>query len=210
MVKHGILILFIIVLLLPFTSVKAECSLSQVSRLTKIANNVNITYVFDENDKATYDITITNLTKEIYLLDTTNNKKYSYSSKNKEIVISNVPNGTTLKFSIYAVDRKCYTEKLVSKTISLPAYNPYYKNPLCQEASAHPLCQRFTKTSVTEEEFKKIIDEYLKKSDEEPEEPINENIWWNLFIEYYWVLYGFIIIAGATGMIIYHNRNKLF
>lgn len=208
-VKHVKSILFILLLLLPFTSVKAECSSTEVSKLRKIANNVNVSYVFYESRNATYDVTISNLTTEIYLMEALTNKKYSYNSKNKDVVISNVKAGTVLKLEIYATKKNCYDDKLTSKTVVLPTYNLYYKDPLCEQAKDHPLCQRFTKTGITEDEFRKIINDYLKPDEQEQEVPTN-NLWLDLLLDYYWVLLSIIIVGGTTGIIVYRNKNKLF
>lgn len=209
--KFSKFLFFLFVLfLIPFNEVKAECSLSEISRLTKIANNVNISYVFDENANATFDITVNNLTSEIYMLETTTNKRYNYNPKEEEITINDIAAGTVLKFEFYATKKDCNGDKIVSRTINLPSYNPYYKDILCKKAQEHRLCQRFYKTSISRTEFEKTIKNYLEQKESKDEITTNDNIWLTLFIEYYWVLYGIIIIIGSTIIIINYRKNKLF
>ncbi len=204
-----VLCLFIL-LMFPFSYVKAECSSSEIVRLTKMANNVNISYVFDEKANATFDLTINNLTSEIYMLETTTNKKYSYDVKNNEITINGVAAGSVLKFEFYTTKKGCYDDKLVSRTITLPSYNPYYKDFLCEEAKEHYLCERFTKINVSRTQFESILKEYINRNKPSEEPTGIQNMWLNLFIEYYWVLYGVIILSGTTVLFLHYKKNKLF
>ena len=107
------------------------CDFSDVARMKQVVTNVSITYDYKiVNNKAYFDVTISNLTNDIYIKDNYANKEY-YKFTNGELVIHNVSDGSiSLKFN--SNKKECKGLLLGTKYEQFPIYNKYYNNDVCK------------------------------------------------------------------------------
>ena len=120
---------------------EASCTYKRISDLKKIASNVNITYTYTIVDnKASFDIRFANLTNDIYLYDSFNNKKYNVEG---EVILKNYIDGVKYRFFINSNDKDCKDEQLVTRYVTLPKYNIYYGDPICNGIEDYTLCQKW-------------------------------------------------------------------
>lgn len=211
MKKKSMYLIFLISLLIFIPKVKATCSYSRLSDLKKLASNVNVTYTYTINDnKATFDIKFANLTNDIYLYDSLNDKKYNQVG---EIVLKNYSDGIKYRFFIKSNDNDCKDEVLMTKYVTLPKYNIYYGNSLCEGIEDYALCQRWGSFSVNnyeeyETQIKKYKSSLVKKEsniENKEEETFFDKVTDFLYDYYIFILSGIIIIGL---IIIYYLYKK--
>lgn len=212
--KYYLRIVFLFVLFaIPFCA-KAECTYNEKVRLQELAQNVNFSYRHTETEySVTFQIIISNLTNEIYMIDRTNNK--IYSSNNEDIIIDGYSPGQTLKFDFYAKRTDCTKTNIFTNYLTLPSYNRHYKNELCKGIEEFKLCQKWLKNDMTYQEFYDGVMEYKNKpTEEKPEEPTTiEEFDWEKIIDiwakYYVYILLTIIIAGGLAMYFYDKKTDL-
>lgn len=192
------IILFVIALFIFPLNIFAKplyaCNSSELSRLKKYASNVNISYnYFTENNEAYFNVTINNVTPDMYIEEETTGQKYYYNHNNNqgEIVTNNFHDVTSLKFVVYSNTISCTDEVLTVLYVNLPIYNKYADDPLCENNKNFRLCKRFLTSNISREYFEKEIQEYIdeknKNNDseiEEEEKHKNFDSWQDLLIRY--------------------------
>lgn len=216
-------ILFLIITIIFYSSgVKAltygGCDYSTISRLKSIVSNINISYDYHiENNKAYFDVTLTNITPDLFFEDSLNNEVYMYEDTNSgEITIRNY---STLSgnYQFYSANKNCYGFVLTTKYYKFPTYNPYYTRDICNDISNFNLCQKWTSVSYTEEEFQKKVLEYknsLSNKDKNDDQSIEyEPDFLDKVVEFYinnylYFLGGVIIVFGL--IIIISRKNSKF
>lgn len=212
-------ILFLIITLFTFSSVNAltygGCDYSVISRLKSLVTNVNITYdYYMENNTSIFNLTITNITPDMYFYDSTTGRNYYYSDTNNgEITIYgyNVNSGN-LKF--YSNLGECPGVKLGTKYYTFPIYNPYYGSSLCSDIPNYSLCQKWTDVNYSYSEFEELVLEYKNKQIVEEEQvqveyekSILDKIV-EFYVNYYYIILGLIIIVCGTVIFIKSRNNK--
>ena len=212
-------ILFLIVLTVLFAvnvkSINAECNYSYMSKVKSLVNNVNISYDYRiENNYAYFDVTLSNLTPEIYFEDTLTELVYKYSDTNNgEITIRNYygPSGS---YRFYSTDENCWGLSIGSKYYKFPTYNIYYNDPICVGASEYSLCQKWVNKLYSYEQFKEAVSNY-KDSLDKPYEKIettNEDGLFDIiikfYVKYYFIILPLIIIVCLSVIIVERNKNK--
>lgn len=157
--------LFLIVML-PVKILARECTDRELANLKKIAANINYSYEYYLNkNKMYFDVTISNVYENIYILDVATDKKYSKT----EFTIESKTDGQVLKFEIYS---KTCDELLTTKTINLPAYNKYYQSSYCEGIREYKYCSKWGNYNFSEQEFAKMTKEYKESiliPEKEPE-----------------------------------------
>lgn len=193
--------------LIPKYIVKADCTYSEITRLQKIANNVNISYLFDENTKK-FTVTILNLKKSIEIKDMYNNKVYNTDG---EVNIKNVSSGK-YTFKIYAKDKECMSYEIISKNINMPFYNEYYENDECNDFKDKYYCLKWLKSDVGYSEWNSNVKKYKKVIVEE-KETVNDTFIQKIFKQiqeiyskYYYIILPIFILM--LFVIIYRNNKK--
>ena len=194
------------------------CDYSSVSRLKSLVTNINISYSYRiENNNAYFDITLNNITPDMYFYDVANKKNYYYSDTNNgEIVIHNYKgDGKTGTYKFYSAKKECYGISLGSKYYKLPSYNIYYGSDLCKDVPNYNLCQKWATVNYSYDELKKLIYEYKNRNNKEN---ITDNIVYkkgflsklvDFYINYYYyLLIGIIVIFGI--IIIVKKRKDRF
>ena len=190
------------------------CTYSEVSRLKSLINNINISYDYHiKNNKAYFDITINNIPKDVYFVDSETKKKYYYSNTtNGEITIKD-QTGSSGSYKFYSALSKCEGIYLNTKYYKLPIYNVYYGDKLCEDIPEYSLCQKWANVGYSRSKFEKMVYEYKKGEppiDEEKPEIKYEKSWLDNIIDiyakyYYMFLIGVILICG---LIILLRRKK--
>lgn len=193
------------------------CSYSEVSRLKSFVSNVNISYdYYIFNNKAYFNLTLSNITPGIYFVDSYTGNLYNYNDTNEgEITIYdyNTFNGN---FNFYSSLQQCYGIKLGTKYYKFPQYNIYYNDPLCQENENFSLCQKWKKVTHSYSEFKNKLEEYNKiieneVIEEDDEIEYQKNIldkFVSFYIKYYYILLSGIILVCVVIMIVSSRKNK--
>lgn len=208
--RYLLLLLFYLFFLVP--SVYADCSNREISRLKKIASNVNISYEPIETDSGvTYDVIFLNMTNELIIRDTT--ARVSYPYKDNEMVLTGYKPNTNYKFKILP-SNGCDVA-LVVKYVNLPAYNAYYKDPLCNGIEEYSLCQKWNNSNVSYESFISQVTKYrqsLNSSNNNPEDIVSPtiiDIIFNFLANYYYIICLAIIIILVPIIIILKRRERL-
>ena len=193
------------------------CEYKTISRMRSLISNINISYDYKiVNNKAYFDVTITNLFPDVYFVDSYDRKKYTYSDANNgEMVIKNYPiNSGSYKF--YSNLSDCYGVSLATKYYKFPSYNIYYDSDTCKEIPNFSLCQKWVSVNYSSSEFAKLVEDYkdgLKEDIKEEEKKIqyektslDELV--NFYINNYYYFLTAIIVVCLAIMIITRRKNR--
>lgn len=130
----------------------AECDYQRQAELARLASNVQLTYTYNSNSG--FQVIMTNLTAELYAVDSYgqiihggDERTFDYSSG-------------TVSFDIYAVDSACSTDKLLTKSLTLPTLNAYSYYDECKQFPNFKYCQLWGNFSVTHDQFMKELESY--------------------------------------------------
>ena len=188
------------------------CDFSDVARMKQVVTNVSITYDYKiVNNKAYFDVTISNLTNDIYIKDNYANKEY-YKFTNGELVIHNVSDGSiSLKFN--SNKKECKGLLLGTKYEQFPIYNKYYNNDVCKDMEGFSQCEKWVSKAYTLDEIKAAIKKYndsLKENPEEPTKEIYKKTFFDKLIDFYvkYYLVFLISIIGVCMIIILVHRKR--
>ena len=184
--------------------VKASCSYTTLANLKKLASNVNVTYTYNiVENTATFNIRFANLTRDIYVYDSYNDKSYYDTG---EIVLNDFKDGTKYRFFIKSNDSNCKDELLMTKYISLPKYNKFYGDPICNGIENYTLCQKWgTFNTTSYSDYKNQINKY-KASLNKEKVVIDEEKKLTFIFKYYLFIFITIIIIGS--LLIYYLYKK--
>ena len=197
--------LFILMLVLPttvFARAITGCDYTLISKLKKYASNINIIYDYKiENNDAIFNVTINNLVPDIYIYDENTGKAYTYSSSNNgEIVIPNIKGVKKLKYKIMSSNSECVDQLLLTQYVTLPVYNKYSTDPLCDGLDNYNLCYTFIDMDLTYDEFKEKVEAYRNKKPEEKKEEkvkVYKESDWDKVIDFM-MKYGLYIMAALA------------
>ena len=136
----------------------AECSYERQAELSKIASNVGLSYTYDVvNGAPKFTVIITNLTNDIYIKDDSVNTIIGTGDKTLQY-----ENGTSVAYNIYSNDSSCKDEKIMTKYITLPAYNSFSSTEECTENPNFEYCQMWSSTGLRPTDFTQKYTEYKK------------------------------------------------
>jgi len=194
----GKILLIALFILFPMSGNALSCNYAEQARLRKIASNITTSYEYIENgDSVSFNVTLTNITSEIYIHDNSTGNDYYYNDSD-EIVINGYKDGTNIKYSIYPTKTNCTYSYLANKYVNLPNYNKYYKDSLC-EGKKYSICSKWQKVTLSYDEFVKTIKEYDKKNEEENNNSSEEkDSWFDIISKFIFDYYIFIIAGGIT------------
>lgn len=213
--KYYFCIVFLILLFAVPFYVKADCTYNEKVRLQKLAGNVNFSYHYTETEHSIiFNITVSNLTSELYMIDQTTKK--TYYANNEDFVIEGYTPGSTVQFDFYVRDSSCETKSIFTNYVTLPSYNPYYKNEICKGIEEYKFCQKWLKHNMTYKEFYNNVLNYKTKEIEkvkEEEKKVKEEFDWAIVIDfwakyYVYILLAIIIIGGVT-LYLYDKNTDL-
>lgn len=191
-------VIFILLMLLPISGKALSCDNSEQARLRKLATNVNTSYEYvEDGENVTFNVTLTNITSELYVVDSVTGNRYSYNGTN-EITITGYKHGTNIRYSIYPSKEDCTRGYLTVKYVNLPYYNKYYKNELCKDKK-YNICSKWRKVELTEEQFKKKIAELDREAEKKNEENVQtKNTIFDNIASFVFKYYPFIILGGLA------------
>lgn len=162
--------IIIIALFLCMPKVKAEeCSPVDRVNLSKIAQNVTVVSLFDENT-ATFKLVFSNVTPDVYIFDVSN-RQYYYST-GIDITTQVYYPGSRYQFIFYSNAYGCDKQVVYSKYITLPDYNPLYKDENCKGLENHKICNKWSIVNMSYDEFKAQTQKLREKNEveEKPQE----------------------------------------
>ena len=185
------------------TNAASSCNTATMSNISSLANNVNIVYEVDSSSKVpVFTITLSNLTSDMIVFDKNLGKTYKgFANTGSEISIKTKTSGS-YSFVIYSKQCK---EQVATKSVSLPTYNIYYGDKLCDGLDDCDVCQKWYGSNSDRKTFELGIQECKKKQSvvvEDEEEPIAQVQPWyekigNVFLKYWWaIIILMIIIIG--------------
>ncbi len=208
------ILLIALLLLLPF-SAKARCTDAEKIKLNKLASNVSFTYNYTEkNGKITFDVTVTNLTKDLILYD---RDKDTQHNVNGEITIKGYEPASSASFYVFAKDDTCIYSAIATNTINFPSYNPYYNDPLCKEAPNYEYCKKWVNNTSDYNTFKSNITKYIKdkKAEEVVDNKEEENVSgifdyvFEFYVRFYFIILPLIIITCLSLIYYLNKKNSL-
>ena len=215
--------IFLVIMLMIFIECNCKalsyggCSYSEISKLKSYVSNINMHYdYYISNNRAYFNLTISNIGDNIYFVDSYTGKTYNYSDTNDgEITIYNYDN---FKGSInfYSSLETCYGIKLGTKYYKFPQYNIYYEDPLCLENRNFSLCQKWRNVTDSYSGFKRKIEEYNKNMDTESLEEEKKVQYQKTILDrfvafytkYYYILLSVIILICVVIMVISSRKNR--
>lgn len=205
--RKKILCIFLLcIALFPLNVYAYTCSYIEQANLRKIASNITATYDYVETgDNVSFNVTLTNINSNIYILDTTSGIRYDYSGS-FEITIKGYNPNQNIQYKIYPVQNDCVEDYLFTKYVNLPGFNKYYKDPLCNNNN-NSVCYKWQSNTLTYEEFVKQASKIPEEEKEEEKNTIEITLFDKIFefvMEYY--LYFIIIIILPISYLI--NRKK--
>lgn len=206
MKKKAFMMLFIYLLLFPF-SIKAFCYSKDKVKFQKLAENIDYTYVFDENTK-TFNIIFTNLQTSLSL----NGVIYP----NQEATLTGFAPGNSYNFVVKTNDSTCYDETIKTIYVTLPIYNANYNDPLCQGLHDYDICQKWGNYISNRSEFEKQIQK-INTSVNENDNQISEEEYKgifdylaNIFVNTYYIVLPIIIVVCLIGIYKLNKKDRLF
>ena len=173
-------LLFVLLLFLT-VNVKAtsDCDSKELARLKELAKKVEFDYNYKlKDDQVEFSINAVNLNSELKVLII---EDY-YSGKYKEFkdssthaaTLTGFKEGERVNVTIKGfVPNWCSGETLTTKSIKLPYYNKYYDEAKCKGNENFKYCKLLVDKKLTEEEYNKQFDAYLKNNNKSQKPTVN-------------------------------------
>lgn len=212
-------ILIVALLLFLPSKVNGYCSYEEKVRLNNIAKNIDITYdYYYEGNRVKFNMTITNMHKDVYIYDTHQMATYYYNGNlenPKEVTYNDYYSGSTCSFLIYGNTPNCKGELIMTQYKTLPAYNGYSADPLCVGIEEFELCQKWKTAPIDYEAFVEAVTEYRNKEviEEEKEIKIEKNLDYyinlaiDLLAKYYMYYVLAMVLVGLLVLVLRQNDN---
>lgn len=188
-----------------------RCDNTEKVKLASLAQNISITYDYvEQNHQVSFHIILSNLHPGLKIKDVVNNKEYYYNGS--ELVLPGYQPGKNYRFDIYA-DTTC-DSRLYSHYVSIPGYNPYYDDPVCQNMNIS-LCQKWITVNYDYNTFVNEVNKYKKNNTIQIEEPQEQVLGlydyiFDFFAKYYYIIFPTIIVVGIALIIILRKKDDLF
>ncbi len=204
----------LLILLLPIKTL-AKCTDSDRVKLHKLASNVTFSYEYVEKDnRVTFNIIVTNLTKDLILYEKSNNREYN---QNGELTIKGYGKDDIAKFYIYAKDDTCISSPLISNIMNFPSYNPFYKDDICKQIPNYTYCKKWINNPYDYETFKKNAYKFIeenKKQKIEEEKQVEQvksmfDYLGEFYVRFYYLILPTIIVICFAMMYKLNKKNKL-
>lgn len=192
------------------------CDYAVVSRLKSLVSNINLSYSYRiVNNKAYYDVTLTNIPKDVYFIDVLTSKYYYYSNTNNGEITIRDYDGKSGRYKFYSYTNNCTNVLLGNKYYNFPIYNIYYNDPLCKDIPNYSLCKKWVDKLYPSYEFERRINEYkfnLNNNEIIEEEVIYEKTLFNkiidFYVKYYYLILGAIILVCWIIIMISRKKNS--
>ena len=214
MKKTKLIIVMIFAFIISF-NVSAECSIDELSRLKNTATNIQFVYYpYEDNGNTKFNLIISN-SKDFTFYNNFIQVDSNMYGENGEIRINGLNPGENYTFYFYSTSDNCFGNEVYRKTISLPKTNPYFNDPVCSGKEEFDLCSKWKEIAMSYDEFVEKVNSYQKQEKtEEKIEVIQEETLLDMLIEiylkYYWLILGSIVVIGVTIIIILRRKDDLF
>lgn len=196
--KNLIKVSLLFIILVPL-SVKGACTVEDKMRYNSLATNITTSYEYREKDgNVLFDVTIHNVHKDLVVVETSTNKKYqSTSSGLSNLLVTNLKDGNSYSFNVYAKTGDCSYRLFNTLYVTTPKYNKYYNDQVCIGASDYYLCQKWAEIgNISYEEFRKQVEEYKNPDKEIITDDVDEENNWLYIIGDFWAKYYLYILGG--------------
>lgn len=177
-----------------------RCTSDIKSNLKNLANNIEYRLTKNTIDNSTtYDLIFYNVSEKLYL--SVNNVTY------KDRINGLIP-GSTISIIVYASDQTyCYGYKVLTKNISIPYYNPYFMDSICEGYDDYYLCSENANVKMSYDDFILNMQKYIKSLEVEveelPEIIVEEPTIWEIIGRYSLYIYtGLVLIFVIVGVIL--------
>lgn len=188
----------------------AVCSDNEKVNYQNLAKNITSSYSYVEENNS-FNITFTNVPNNFYIKNIENETIYSY--QNSEMILTGFTPGKSYKFGIYTTDFYCRNENLFNIYITLPYYNSFYKDALCEGIENYKYCMKFISNPISYEQFTVNVNNYKESLKDNSEEIIEDNTFDKYFsyllefyLDYYYIILPVIIVISFI-IIWKHNRK---
>lgn len=208
-------VLLFIIITFP-VKVMGYCTTEEKMRYSTLSANITTSYEYVEsNDSVSFNITIHNVHRDLVILDKQTGLRYSSKQNDlNNFIIRNLKDGTNYIFEVYADNMDCSHVLYNTLYVSLPKYNKYYKDPVCNGASDYLYCQKWVETgSLTYDGFVTLVNDY--KKGEQSEEIVSteeENSWiyaiMDFWAKYYLLISGGVLLLCVPIIIIKNKRDN--
>ena len=137
--KKIMFLVIVLSVLFSNSNVYAVCDKADINRLKQIANGVEVTYEHNvygslEGEDgllmSVYDLVITGLTNEIYIVDGDGNKYHHYDADENGVINISTSSGER---QIFIFSETCARTLLSTKTLNLPTFNFNSMSEECQK-----------------------------------------------------------------------------
>lgn len=210
------MLLFVCLLVIvPIHTQAKECDYTTKAKLKRMASNINTSYTPVENGNTmSFTATITNVYPGLKVRNVRTKQWYDHNSgidTNNMIVVESLVSGISYRFDVYSENVDCGDDALASYYLTLPSYNPYYKDPLCVGIEEYQLCGKWLKHSLTHDEFVKEITKYkesLNQKDIEKKEQKEINPIIQFVKDYYYIFIGLGVFVIAYVIYIRYKKDS--
>lgn len=216
--KRIALSLFICLCVFPCFVKAYECSQSDRERLQKMANNISVTLEEKNVDGVIhFDATVAGVSKEIRLYEQSTFVYHRNITGNAiyEIVFERLTQGKTYTYKVVG-DNVCKNYTFRTIRLSIPKYNSYYNDSICNKAKTYNLCQKWYDTSnLSHEEFVSKVASYIENNITENIKPnvSNDNddfymLFMRFYDKYYYIVLFSLIICLSILIYLWIRANK--
>lgn len=190
----------------------ARCDNSEKVNLSSLAQNIAFTYDYvEENHQVSFYIIFTNLQPGLKIKDVANNKEYYYNGS--ELILYGYEPGKNYRFDVYA-DTECKS-RLYSHYVTLPGYNSYYDDAICNGVNAS-ICQKWVTINYDYSTFVNEVNKYKQTNNDDSIKEEEQHVLgiydyiFQFLMEYYYIVFPIIIVVGITGIIALRKKDDLF
>lgn len=210
--KRRYLLLLLITILISPSKIKAICDDSKVSLMQQYSKDVTYNYTYvEKNDTVTFDITFTNLKNVVSIKSPLDGKYYTNYS---EVTIKNLKPNIGYNFEIYS-SSLCPSEPLKTLYITMPGYNKYYKDKICEGLEEFKYCQKWINLPFGYDRLKNEVENYKKKQEEQKKKEQKGNstqfgkLISMIFSKNGLVILSIVITLGVVVMVLRDRKSNL-
>lgn len=214
MMKKYFVLLICIFILFPTSTKALLCDNELKVKYSEMAKNISVNYEYVEaNNDVTFSIKFSNIPEGFAIENYYSGITYNYTGP--ELVIP-AEKKKGYMFNVYYPNTPCHMEVLYKHYITIPAYNYYYKDEICNDISDYKLCSKWLNINYSYEEWKTKVQKYkdsLIKLDDITEDKNEKNIFdtiVNFYSKYYMYILSGLILLCFGGMYIYNKKHDLF
>ena len=187
----------------------AYCGKDDLKRIENVANDISIEYSLREDSsiKGMYDIIISGLTSELYIIEKNSNIIITYDSTDNGTYILEDVVGDEYSFDI--IYDRCASTVVKTININAPIYNSLADSPECDNISGDELyvCDERYKRKLNKEIFDEKIKKYYEnKKKEEQVKNIEKVI--DFFKKNIIYIIGAIILVGILAGVIFFKKKR--